>query len=460
MRQKYTTSPSRGKILKEDILKLFPKLKEWNSPDMMSRWEVAKILGGIDEDYIYDVLSIFKELAKDKEHGVHWMASESLRKICTTKGVELLSILKEWVNDENSGVRRIAIRSFGIIGIERFDEVLPLLKESARDESWYVRWGVARSFAELWEKSPEEILPFFEYLAKDDNEYVRRSVAAAPGDNISKRNKKFAGILKSLPILENLIRDNERDVRIHAVYSLTEIVKWKFYELLPLLEIWAKDKDEYIRDAVKESLGNALREKSQEILPTLKIWAEKDNEKIRELVASVLNIVSKEELPEVLPILKDLIEDKNESVRIAATKSFTIIVNGKFNEVFPTLQIWAKEKSMYILQAIWASLAEINKENLIKSLPIFKTLVLNSPPRGVWDKFINSNPKNFLVILNILAGDTNERIREAVVSSIGEISESLLLFQIEPILKNLRNDEYPDVRIAASKSWSRIFPSD
>lgn len=103
--------------------------------------------------------------------------------------------------------------------------ILPLILQSSEDKSWRVRLALSKSFADLAEAVGKEIA---------DSSLIQ--------------------------ILQNLLKDNESDVRVVAVRSLAKFIKFVTPErlniIVPLLQGLAKDAFPQVKSNVCEVIGH------------------------------------------------------------------------------------------------------------------------------------------------------------------------------------------------------------
>ncbi len=178
-----------------------------DSPDAYQRWKAAWGLG-----YMADSEAVLVQLLDDADVDVRREAARSLGRLASSGAVpELVRML----DDPNSFLRRTAAQSLGEIGDPR---ALQPLRQAAQDQTRLVAAAAARALTRLGH--PMASAPYHPPGPPRSAEEIR-AMANSPDATLRKDLCKFlGGSAQQLPLLEELSRDADGEVRKSAVEAL------------------------------------------------------------------------------------------------------------------------------------------------------------------------------------------------------------------------------------------------
>lgn len=397
--------------------KLVEKLFEISQNESLN-WDFRKkaiyVLGEFGEI----ALKPLEELVKDeKPPDVRKTAAYALGKL----GEIAFEALEKLSQDEDPLIRAIVADALGQMGKRGFET----LKKLAKDESKMVREVVADSLGNLGEIALE---PLQELIQKDESESVRKKAISGLG--------KLGKV--AFELLKELAQDQNNPSRTAAISALSNLGEMA---LEPLRELaLAKHEETKVRKAAIYALGNLKIVSPEPLLEPLRELALTKDEKmdIREAAIHALGKIG----PAALGTLKELARDENGLVRSAVALALGSL--GEF--ALESLKELAEDKTVYVrTNAIFALgnlgpiALETLKEVVRKELEAEKdSWVLMEAAES-----LGKMGEEALGFLEELLRYENERVRNAVFSSIGKIKAKQrkdflksLVIREEPFLAN------------------------
>lgn len=296
---------------------------------------------------------------------------------------ELITIFKQLANDEQDAVRVICLDNLKSIieclnKEENKTHIIQIIIAATEDKAWRVRLSLAKNFPQLVEVYGKDItesslIPNFQTLLKDDENEVK--IAAINSLSQFIKSLSVEKIANLIPPIQALAKDQNDQVRAHTIDVIAEIVKINkdicYQKLMDSLTELFSDENPSVRSSVIKAAINFILEIGGEILPilgpSLKNASEDNKWRVRlETLEGVVKIAQHFKQVDMFskylePLFLHYLKDRASAVREVGVAKLKTLV-----EIFKT--DWA-------LQTIIPKLNDVLKQ---ETGYLFKIAALNS----------------------------------------------------------------------------------
>ena len=401
----------------------------------------------------------FNDVRRLLTHENGYVRKAAVNALAELKSFEDLPLIRDMFRDEDENVREAAVEAIGELG-SRAD--LPFVREMLEDENMGVQEGAADAFAKLVRR---EDLPIIRRMLKSKSYNLQKAAIKALKNLGNKEDLSLvrevlnevlnegwslAGAFarggkdrsrENLPIIREMLKDHDSDVRIAAIIALTEL---KSRGDLPLIREMLKDDNLNVREVAIKALAKLGSGKD---LPLIREMLKDDSPNVQE---AAVNALAKLKSFEDLPLIRDMLRDVDENVRAAAVCA---IVELKSREDLPLIRDMLRDVDDSVRAAAVCAIAELkSKEDLPFVIKVLRHIYCTSDPRDVANGFRELVSKEDLPLIRVLLRDVDENVREAAVNAIAKLRSREDL----PLIRKMLRDVDWEVREAAINAIAKL----
>jgi len=221
----------------------------------------------------------------------------------------------------------------------------------------------------------------------------------------------------ALPDLREMLKDEDRDVRLAAAEALAQILQQMGRDAVPDLLEMLKDEDRAARRAPGRALAQILQQMGRDAIPDLREMLKDENGDVRGAAAQALaQVAGRDEIPELWKMLKD----EDWSARRAAARALAQVAG---RDAIPDLREMLKDEDWGARRAAGWALAQILQQMGRDAIPDLREMLKdeNGDVRGAAMRALQG-----LVTENDLVWLAEWAIRSPLADA-GELANRLLI---------------------------------